>query len=454
MPRERRSKYANDAVDNAQLASSLAQSMKHHTSTRYLLSQLKSGKSIPVLIVGDSTSTSSFNWEAQLFKKLGQEYGYNVLHGQYHYGQASYEEWEWLHTAGEERCIRTEAGKSARSLTGKEIVAISDDVDISLRLSLDQWKNGQTKYLLNRWGDTARCWNTFLAEDNTFYFYWSANGADVAEMLNFNLVNTANNVDGEAYWYRFTLDVNDGSGHYVAKCWTSDNGLDWTVAQTITGASITSVFKNDSQSYGLGCSSSPSGSTGSTVGKFYEVRIRDGIDGIIVNPQPIETWRQTESDSFNGQHVEGTPTIYVYNSAIGGYNLEFYSLITKYAPKMYMPIVIVSLSYNEAGAHGELYLTEFEELLTKIKDYVKYPIITVVSQAPTITPAANITQHKQRVNELAGYAAFHNYDNINMYEGYLESGIELSNLLNSDGLHPNATGQTLMANIAYDYYKS
>lgn len=440
-------------TDPLRLNEQLSDVVNHFRSAKFLKTMIKSGKSFPVLGVGDSTMTTSSNWLAQAFKNIGTKYGYNVKHAQMNYSKLDYDAWESLNTVGEDMHLKIANGKAPRQLTKAEIPTTSPDLHCEFNVALDTWADGSSRILFGRYGGIgARCWYVTISATNALGVYWSPDGTNLVG-TGFG-VSVTSNVNGQAYWYKITVDVDDGAGHYVAKCYTSSDGSTWTLEQTVTGGagSNSSIFDHATQPYSIG------GGASSTTfsGKFYELRIRDGIDGKIISPQPIDSWCQVAGDASNGIIVEGTPTIYIYNSAISGYSIGSYivpSFFNKAIPNLMCPLVVESLSYNEAYYQGVTYLASLDSFIASLINALKYPVICLIGQAPTISPATYIQIHARRVSEIMAYANLKNYDAISFYEAFMDSGYPLSSLVDADGLHPSSTlGQPLMRDAVQKYF--
>lgn len=69
-------------------------------ASRRIKESIESGISVPVLIIGDSSTTAATYWPAAAMKKLGERLGCNVKYRAYVHATTDYEGWSYLNTAG------------------------------------------------------------------------------------------------------------------------------------------------------------------------------------------------------------------------------------------------------------------------------------------------------------------------------------------------------------------
>jgi hypothetical protein len=98
---------------------------------------------------------------------------------------------------------------------------------------------------------------------------WSADGTNTLNATSPVLTAAA----GSALWVRVTLDVDNGTGGYDAKFFTSDDGVTWAqFGSTITGGSTTSIFAS---TFNVNIARFVTSVFG---GKVYRAQIWDGIE--------------------------------------------------------------------------------------------------------------------------------------------------------------------------------
>ena len=429
----------------------LAQIAMRSKSSRLLSTMLRNNKSFGVVGIGDSTMTLASSWLCDVFTRIGAHWGYNVKHAQYNYGGMEYEAWSTHNNEGDDAHLRIVKSTAPLYTDCSGCVITSADLQIEVDLSMDNWTDHAGCYITGRsLNNGERGWGLYINGSFQPVLLWYPDGIN-ASAATFNSISTGGYANNSRRWLKITLDVDDGAGRYVARCYTSTNGFTWTLGQTVTGGSITSIKNSLTERYYIG---SAGGTTG-FVGKIYEVRIRDGIGGKIVNPQPITVgWYQKETNANSAISIGGTPTIYVYNSAIGGFKESSYTddISKKAMPNIPGAFVIESLGYNNANVAGYLHLTALTDLLTKIKTNLLYPSICLCSQLPTISPAEYRNDHLTRISQTASYAVANGYDLIPFSDVVAETGTDLSTILSVDGIHPNSAGYVLLADIAEDYF--
>ena len=184
------------------------------------------------------------------------------------------------------------------SAPDEAVLDITGDIDIRVKVALDDWTPSASQYFLGKYGAAGnRSYAFGILTDGRLFLIWSNNGTATIT------VSTATGVglsDGSTKWLRATLDVNNGAGGYEVKFWTSDDGTTWTqFGTTTTGGSTTSIYSGSAI---LEVGSIVSGTGSPARGKFYAASIRDGIDGTEVFHFDVGgNWKPTDIDSFTAQ---------------------------------------------------------------------------------------------------------------------------------------------------------
>lgn len=304
--------------------------------------------------------------------------------------------------------------------------------------------------IMGRYGAAGtRSWFLSIGATNYLQFYWTENGTDIITKPFVNCPVGAN-VDGTPYWYRVTLDVDNGAGAYTVKSYTSPDGIVWTEKDTADGASTTTIFDHATQEYELGGVNTVTG----FAGKIYEVQIRDGIDGPNVCPQPIESWHQTVADSVNGCVVGGYPTIYFYNACVAGlttYDATQAPFLGKVVPVSNNPFVIISIGHNDGRYEGVAYHTLFDNLIKAIKTLLPRSIIGILTQSPHTSTGGYVLPHSKRREDQITYCFLNHLEVIDAYGDFIADPRGVAALLNVDGLHPNADGETVITEALWNY---
>jgi lysophospholipase L1-like esterase len=421
---------------------------------KQLFGTLNEGTTSLVLnCVGDSLSNDRTDWYGLLLDKIASKFpNYNIKYAPYDNVNNRYGAWQFINNAGSERCVTNYRDGYPLQLNKSDIPLTSADFDITVRCAMDNWNSGTFRYLASRYGaGGSRCWQLGISSTNKIQFYWSETGANTDKGNVFSAVDTSAYVNGKDYWIRVSLDVDDGAGHYVLKCYTSTDGVTWVEAQSLQGTAITSIYDDPSQVISLGGIGNV---IGNSLGKFYDIRIRNGIDGVNVCPQPIEVWNQLTSDTYIGARIEGTPTIYAYNGAIAGYSTTNFSdvnLINKIIPVSMNAIVFVCLGHNDTINYGNSYFTTYNSMVTNIKARITNPLMCVLTQNKELSPSLYIKQHAMRRQQQIAYAQTHGMEIIDIWNEFEEDSRNITDLVLSDGIHPTAAGQQLIADTVWDY---
>ncbi len=160
---------------------------------------------------------------------------------------------------------------------------IIGDIDIRFDFDPDTWNAGTEYELMGKWNTTGnqRSWYITGGATGTFTLHWSSTGSN--DLTAVSTVNAILSPDLRQAW-RITLDVNNGSGGYTVTFYYSDS-IDGTWVQydqIVTTSGTTSIFASTAQ-VEVGDLASIAGNVFS--GKFYEIRILDGIGGTeVANP--------------------------------------------------------------------------------------------------------------------------------------------------------------------------
>ena len=154
---------------------------------------------------------------------------------------------------------------------------ITGDIDIRVRVALDDWTPAATSALAAKWLAADSAWVLVVNTDGTLAFTWSANGTAIVATAASSVATGI--TDGAVKWIRATLDVDNGAAGSAVKFYTSDDGTTWTqLGTTVTTAGTTSIY-NSSRPVHVGHQTTTSNPA---TGKFYRAIIKDGIDGTTV----------------------------------------------------------------------------------------------------------------------------------------------------------------------------
>lgn len=159
---------------------------------------------------------------------------------------------------------------------------IAGDIDIQIRLAADDWTPSANLTIVSKYNnDSAGNYSFAVSHLSTgvLRIAVSPTGASADAVVCDSTANLSSLTDGQPYWIRATMDVNDGSGNRVAKFYTSLDGETptWTqLGSTVTTVGATSIGNSVAT---LRIGSGRNGDTGMYPGKYYRVIIKDGYDG-------------------------------------------------------------------------------------------------------------------------------------------------------------------------------
>jgi hypothetical protein len=157
---------------------------------------------------------------------------------------------------------------------------ITGDLELVLRISLDDWTPASEEYpFAKRGGANQKSWLWAATTGGLMRLYYSTDGSTEATATSTAAVPFTN---GQAGWLKITLDVDNGAGGRDVKFFTAaDQATEPTtftqLGATITTAGTISLF-NSTSVVSVGAYADG----GWTSGKFYRAIVRNGIGGTTV----------------------------------------------------------------------------------------------------------------------------------------------------------------------------
>lgn len=410
---------------------------------------LRSGRSACIQLQGDSTGNATTEWFYLTADWLADQHPTaHVKYKVWNDATQAYDAWTTVQAgaSGERHALFVPTWARSHYIPQAAIPHIGGDIDIRARVSLDNWQAGATQTLVARYGGAgAHAWKMEVSTGNLLSFAWSIDGTADIQKVTTAVPFTA----GQEGWLRCTLDVDNGAGGYTWKAYHSTDGVTWTEfgSSVTTSGGATSIF-NAAQEYEIGAR----GLTGGNIeGKIYEVQIRDGIDGKIVSPQPIDAWApRIGSGSYVAGTFGGSPTLYVLNGSMPGAAYTYFLDATRH-PKMVHPfagsLTFQSCCHNDSENIGALYLASRKTWLDLTDARAAGSQTVLVTQNPQTAPvsAHSIANHARRRNLLMAWGARNGIAVIDTYKAFQDSPLGLAALLESDGIHPNTFGSQLWA---------
>lgn len=195
-------------------------------------------------------------------------------------------------------------GVSGTSVSTPDSAALSitGDLDLRVRLSMDDWTPAADTTLIGKFLATGsqRSYRLYVDTAGKPVLQWSADGA-----ANLSATSTAATAftDATVHWVRATLDVDDGGGNRVVTCYTSDDetndhtAVTWAqLGSAVTTAATTSIFDSTAA---LHVGAHGTGTAGNLAGDVYAAAVLSGIGGTVVaNPVFAESpWEIADTAS-------------------------------------------------------------------------------------------------------------------------------------------------------------
>lgn len=426
---------------------------------------LAEGRAAAVQVESDSTGNATGEWVYMLTQWLAARWP--AAHVKYKVADQTppyaFGAWEVMQAGAGERhayfgTSSTTATKRTYYTPYNAFTAITGDLDVRVRLAPTAWSGaGGSQAIIGRWGASGGTKSWMLDMDNSgkLRFQWSADGtATVATLTASAGVGFSANTER---WVRAALDVDNGSGGYTITLYTSADAITWTQqAQSVTTGGTTSLFNpGAAQDYEIG----GFGFTGYLLrgGKIFEAQIRNGIDGPIQNPQPIESWiPRNASSPYEAGEFRGGATLYVVNGAVSGADAEVFLANDTYFYKLVPPfpgsLVFISCGHNDNNLIEGAFIANRDGWQSKIDARCPGNQTVWLTQNPKFAPSDSATidsvqKHGRRMQLLRAWTARKGVALIDTYKAFLDDGRPLTDLVQSDGVHPtqgsSGTGSAL-----------
>jgi lysophospholipase L1-like esterase len=428
-------------------------------SFRSLSNSFKEGVySQTITVLGDSTGYNTWMW----VYKLGQLFAANypklrVEYELFDNSNVTPAFWDYapiqIISAGNNgaRSLRF-TGIRGRNQVASLVGDFTNDADVSAQVSLDNWNSG-SQSIVSRYDSISGGWN-----------FYQSGGNLALELVTSGYVNKLSTVghgitNGTIKWVRFTYVASSG----LITFYTGNDGVNWTQLGAAVSATVTGTFVQIStKDYEIGSKDGPTlGGPGidfPLTGNIYNVRIRQGINGPIMNQQSIESWYYYNS---GGVSFAGGQTLYIKNGSIPGATLTSLSnstTLNKQLQDCQPNIIFISCSHNDLSSIDKTYFNAFTTYINSIKARNSLSTICILNQNPNASSAIFTEPHGLRSKRLITYAQSNNISSIDTYAEFTKSsyGIEALTGLpeNADGLgvHPNALGGSLWANTVFNYF--
>jgi hypothetical protein len=188
------------------------------------------------------------------------------------------------------------------SVPDEAALDITGDIDIRVRVALDDWTPGAEGVLLTKGGTGAAnfAYNVRVRTDGTIRFGWSPDGSAVTNVDSTVATGVA---DGSVKWVRVTFDADNGASGNDTAFYVSDDGVTWSqLGTTVTTAGVATIHNSNSvMRFGQATTA-----TGLLAGKFYRAQILNGIGGppvLDIDCSQIGSGSATSFVALTGQTV-------------------------------------------------------------------------------------------------------------------------------------------------------
>lgn len=180
---------------------------------------------------------------------------------------------------------------------------ITGDIDVRVKVSLDDWTPAGSMALVTQYGSGANTsWGMRITNTGLIHWRWDNDTSVVSEFS-----DALGFTDGTVHWLRVTMDVDNGSSNYDVTYYKSDNGVDWTQIGAVDhGAAATQIATSTAP---IEIGSDQDGDGSNAIGNYYCAQVYDGIGGTLVFDADF-TAEQPGTTSFTESSAqEATVTI-------------------------------------------------------------------------------------------------------------------------------------------------
>lgn len=440
-----------------------ALSAPEHRGLRAMADQLKGGRGGAVLNISDSTANAADEWYGRLAKIVAQRFPALTVETRLlteatdKFAPASVVQ---TGTAGPHSVTMGSTGSGpAYYLDNSEFSG--HDVDIAVKVQSSAWETDATRTLVAQMENPgARGMQFLLMGASNLYRPRLTLYPDGTTASSMTATVTPTYVNGQALWLRVTFDADDGAGNRVAKFYTgaeTPTGITWTqLGATVTTAGVTPTFRPPNINYQVGASNGGSVFAGAT---FYDVQIRDGIDGALLNDPVVARWLQLVNA---GATINGAPVFTFWNAAVPGKNLAYFADPARF-PKVVLPhsnisAVFINDGHNESARTGRKWLGDMGSFLSAVAARVPQAPLNINIQNPQTAPANNPALQNQRMRELLLFARSTRHGVIDVFSPMNAYAGAMTDLVSSaDGIHPtvgtgtrgDGSGSDLWAEVAW-----
>lgn len=351
--------------------------------------------------------------------------------------------------------ITNEGSNQVISTPHSASLAITGDIEISCKVSLDNWKPTTATCILEKWSvDTARSYMLIInATTGIISLYWSNDGTTIN-----NIPSTAAPTveNGQDLYLKVTFDVDNGAGGKTAKFYQSSDGETWTqIGSDVTRAGTTNIYAGTNLvrlgSYGIG-------TLWHLNGKLYTATIRDGINGtpVLMYDSAMHYYSTTLKDLLgltytihNDITMIGGMSLQALNASVSGENAAYGTARIADMLPSEADLIFVNYCHNEGS---DVDYAEYKTLLDALKaSYPRMGVVCCTQNQQNIT-TVYFLQHGIRNAQISKYAGITNSVLIDFFTESLN--YEISEITGEDNVHPSADGYRKWADFASEVFEN
>ena len=393
---------------------------------------------VAIQVLGDSTGNDTNEWPNLLAQYLAAQHpAWTVKTRLWNDATQAFDGPVTLQTGPNgEQYLQGGAGQITRRIGAGAVTHISGVMDVRVKMAPDSWA-GNAVFLGRENGAGQRSWWCSMNSAGYPQFVVSSDGTALVTLTGLTPVPFA---AGQAGWLRMVYTPDNGSGSKTLQPYTSTDGMTWTaLGGLVTSATAIAPFNATGASIDIG---GRGGATG-LPGKYYEVQVRNGVDGPNTVPALVGSWVPTPV-AGTAMTINGSPVLTIVNGSKPGADIAYLNDSTrlpKMTPNYGQTLIFLSDSHNESTRQDAEFLTLYDSFVTAVQSRFFGVPLLLLTQNPE-NGAVSQTAHAARRGNLLTYGRSKRIDVIDTFKAFLTDPRGIPALM-ADTIHPNSDGQLL-----------